>query len=96
MPFKDENLFGEMYHQVTLSLWEHQSVPTQIYMGNPAIHVGYVVCTIMHTAITDEISSKYDFIASVSEVHIIYNNFQQSDYLSLTLALLKILYFSGA
>lgn len=39
---------------------------------------------------------KYDFIASVSEMHIIYNNFQQSDYLSLTLALLKILYFIGA
>lgn len=29
-------------------------------------------------------------------MHIIYNNFQQSDYLSLTLALLKILYFIGA
>ena len=96
MPFKDENMFGEMY-QVTLSLWEHRSVLIQIYMGKSAIHVGYVVCTIMHTAITDEISSKYDFIASVFEVHIIYNNFHRSDYyLSLTLALLKILDFSGA
>lgn len=53
--FKMKIYLDKMYHQVALSLCEYHSVSTQIYMGKPAICVGYVVHTITLAAITDEI-----------------------------------------
>lgn len=83
MPFEDEIMPRQMYHQVILSLWEHQSVTTQIQMGKSSIHKGYMVHTLMRAGNIEEMSNKMcRVLSSDPATHIIQNDFHQHDYLS--------------